>query len=466
MQPDKNINRRSAGQLIISAAAAASLAPVAVASQPFGKDKDKKKQPSKDAKPVSIDVTKLLVADKRSDWTLKGEINVNSWVRPPQGKTEQYEIHELEFDSASVVFPVLRGSGSHRSYDGELKSKLQFNEAVIAEQPAELVDRFPCGTRLGRWDMKSPDGAKFRGRSMKLEVDISMACWRTKFDEKAASQVPWPTKWGSVAASTFTDLQHVGKTNLVDHTTEGIQALVRQWCGGKDPKSVAPVPLAKWLASNVLEYVQPNGEGLTFADNGMLEGMDLRGSERTLADKQGTDQDITCALAAVYRAAGLPARTVIGFDVVDDKGGRDSFLKRRRDVPAFRSWVEFCLYDETTRKEAWIPVDITRQRKSSSRVLRNLDAWRFFGQNDELDMVCPFAFQFHPPTTVIAHGSVSFWGWITFGTQQPKAEQYLRFNAMSTPKTKNTDRNRLQHDQQQNQPATNTPQTTTPTRRK
>ncbi len=61
-------------------------------------------------------------------------------------------------------------------------------------------------------------------------------------------------------------------------------------------------------------------------------------------------------------------------------------------MPAFRSWVEFCLIDEKTQKEVWIPVDVNRQRKKSSRILNNMKSWQFFGTNDELDMVCPFAF--------------------------------------------------------------------------
>jgi hypothetical protein len=461
MHEERKISRRTAGGLILSAAAAASLTPVTVGAQPVrsrDKDKDKDKQQTEDkskkgAAPT-LDYTRLVKVDKAHDWTLKGEINVNAWVESPRAKDQQYVVHELVFDSAAVVFPILKGSASHRAFDGELKSKLQFNDAIISEKPDELVDRgFPCGTRLGRWDMKSPSGKQFRGRNMKLEVEISMSSWRTVFEEEAAGHVPWPTgNWDGVAASTFTDLQRVGDINLVDHTTEGIQTLVRGWCGGKDPKGVAPVPLAKWLASNVLEYVQPSGNGLNFAKNGMLEGMELKGSELTLADRRGSDQDITCALAAVYRAAGLPSRTVIGFDVSDDKGDDGTFLKRRRDVPAFRSWVEFCLYDEKTRREVWVPVDITRQRRKSSRAVRNMDVWSYFGSNDELDTVCPIAFQFHPPTSVVAHGSVCFWGWITFGTEQPKAQQHVRFDAMSTARTTSTEKNRRLQDEQQSQP--------------
>jgi hypothetical protein len=453
MQHDHPIDRRRAGQIMLSAAALASLPSVSLA-QPLGKkDKDKedknKKQPTntrQPAAPPAVDITRLMTIDNSKDWTLQGEVNLNAWVEAPRNKDQNYTVHEFVFDSGSVVFPVLRGSASHKVYDQELKSKLRFNDAVISEAPGELVDRgYPCGTRLGRWDLVPPDGKQFRGRSVKLDVDISMTCYRTKFNEELANNVPWPQRWGPVGQTTFTDLQRVGDVSLIDHTSEGIQSLVRQWCNDKDPKSQPPVVLAKWLASNVLEYIQPSGEGLRFSDKGMLEGFDLQGSEKTLATKRGTDQDIVCALAAVYRAAGIPARIVIGFDVVDDKGGKESFLKRQRDVASFRSWVEFSLYDESTRKEIWIPVDVTRQRKKSSRVIRNQKAWQFFGNNDELDWVCPIAFQFHPPTSVIAHGSVCFWGWVTVSRdaqEPPRAEQHLRFNSISTPRTKNTDKNR------------------------
>ncbi len=97
---------------------------------------------------------------------------------------------------------------------------------------------------------------------MKLEVDISMTSWRTEFDEELASQVPWPSGgWGPVGASTFTDLQRVGNITLVDHTSEGIQGLVRQWCEKKDPKLIPPVVLAKFLASNVLSTSRPAATG-------------------------------------------------------------------------------------------------------------------------------------------------------------------------------------------------------------
>lgn len=451
MQHEHPIDRRRAGQIMLTAAALASLPKVSL-GQPLGKkdkdkDADKKKQPAAGgpAQP-KIDMLRLMSLDNAKDWTLQGEVSVDAWVEAPRSKDQNYTVHEFAFDSGAVVFPVLRGSSAHKVYDQELKSKLRFNDTVLSEAPGELVDSgFPCGTRLGRWDLVPPDGKSFRGRSVRLNVDISMTCYRTKFDEKTAENVPWPQRWGSVGQTTFTDLQRVGDITLIDHTTEGVQELVRQWCGGKDPKTVAPVPLAKWLASNVLEYIQPTGGGLKFSDTGMLEGFDLQGSEKTLATKRGTDQDVVCALAAVYRAAGLPCRIVIGFDAADDKGEKDSFLKRQRDVASFRSWVEFSLYDEATRKEIWIPVDVTRQRKKSSRVVKNMKAWQFFGNNDELDWVCPIAFQFHPPTSVISHGSVCFWGWVTVSRtpgEVPKAVQHLRFNSISTPRTKNTDKNR------------------------
>lgn len=448
MNPE-NLNRRQVGQILLSAAAVAYLSPGAIA-QPFDK---KKKEPAKPAgnQPTGpqIDFTRILRVGKTHDWTLRAEVNVSAYVQKPINiKQQMPEVKEFDFTSAAVIFPLMKTSSCSRSYDQELKSKVLWDERLLVDRPAEMLDTYPSGTRLGRWDLKAPEGMRLHGRRMQLEVEMSLTSWRTEFDERLAELVPWPSaNWGPVAASTFTDLQRVGNLVLIDHNAEVAQDLVKRWCSNQDPKSIGPVVLAKWLAGNVLEYIQPSGSGLNFADNALLEGVDLQGSTKTLQDRRGTDQDITCALAAIYRAAGLPARVVIGFDVADDKGGRDSFLKRRRDVPAFRSWVEFCLYDEHTRREVWVPVDITRQRKKSSRILNNPTAWRYFGDNDEFDTVCPFAFQFHPPTTVLAHGSVSFWGWFTL-PEAPKATQYLRFDAFTTPKTANTERDRRQYDAQ------------------
>lgn len=142
---------------------------------------------------------------------------------------------------------------------------------------------------------------------------------------------------------------------------------------------------------------------------------------------------MTVLLAAVYRAAGLPARTVIGFDV-SAKKDRDGFLDKGKSGPQkLRAWVEFCLYDEAAQREVWVPVDVVRMRQSSSRAPALNRPWKFFGTHDELENVIPIAFQYHPPTTVVAHGAFGLWGWLTT-PEIPLVKQHLRLDAITTPK--------------------------------
>jgi hypothetical protein len=463
-----DISRRQAGAIMLSGAAIvallstpgarASLVPQPAGGRPRAPGKSK---PDKQPGPTPVgEFEKLLIKGKTHDWTLKVVVNVQAFVeRDSKGMPV---VHDLSFDSAAVVFPLLKSSSWHKIYTNEVKGTLKLNDIIrdtfdgsSPDRDTRLEDKYPCGTRLARWTLKNESG-----REVELEVNIPCTCWQTIFDEARAEKVPWPATWPAVPMSTFQDVQPVtqagnrGNVTLIDHMHPEVRELVTKWSEGKDPKTVNPVPLAKFYASQVLEMIQPSGDGLNFHDTGQLEGLTLQGSTATIQQKRGTDHDIACVLAAVYRAAGLPARIVIGYDVRDQKGDdKASFLARKRSsVPAFRSLVEFCLYDETEKKELWVPVDINRQRKVSSRAPSD-GSWRFFGDHDELDQVVPFAFQYHPPTSVMAHGSISFWGWLTLPEAQV-AKQFLRFNAMTTAKSATTkqDREKAEQDEKNKPP--------------
>jgi hypothetical protein len=119
---------------------------------------------------------------------------------------------------------------------------------------------------------------------------------------------------------------------------------------------------------------------------------------------------------------------VIGYDVGDGDG---RFLDRGRKANKLRSWVEFCLYDEARNTINWVPVDIIQLRKRSSRPQAFNRPWEYFGTNNDLEMVVPFAFQFHPPTDVAAYGNPLFWGWFVTPTAPKQAEQALTLSATS-----------------------------------
>lgn len=372
---------------------------------------------------------KVITARQSQDWTLKVHVHLAAYQTDPNklGKPgyKELQVIPLKFDTAAVVFPVPYSSASHTTNSDGIRGTLLFDDRPV-DKEFDFADNYAGGTRLARWEMLNK-----QGRQVDLNIEIPMTCFETIFDEKLAEKAIWPVGgvWPGEAASTF------GPQLGVDYESPVIAAKLSEWTKGKDAKTLKPVVLAKFLALRVLEAIQPSGLGLVSDRNGQLEGFALQGASRTLELGRGSEHDIACLLCAVYRAAGLPARTVIGYDVKATPGQEDTVFRRNDDDNEdLRSWVEFYLFDAAANKGIWVPVDVARARQSSSRATALDKPMRYFGTNDELDDVLPVAFQYHPPTTVVAHGSPAFWGWLTTPRLQQGASQFIRFQAMNTPK--------------------------------
>jgi hypothetical protein len=111
----------------------------------------------------------------------------------------------------------------------------------------------------------------------------------------------------------------------------------------------------------------------------------------------------------MYRKCGLPARVVIGLDKREEEK-EDEGKSKLKSKP--RAWVEFCLFDEAKNTVNWVPVDPVRLRKATPTPPKLETPWKYFGTHDELRGIMPFAFHFHPPTSVRSYGSPGFWGWL------------------------------------------------------
>lgn len=376
-------------------------------------------------KPESV-LDRAMKRVKEDDRTLRINLQVNAYQQKSNRRDEMPRITKFNFASGVVVFPVLESSGTHEVWTERVKSECKIDDRVV-DDSVELLTGYPAGTRLGRWDL----GKVENGAEMSLELELPCTSWETEFDEELLAKFPWPKgSWPEEAASTFKP--QVG----IDYGDPVIQKLVSGWTEGKSAKGVPPVTLAKFFAAQVLELVKPSGEGTEAHSTGQFSGIKLQRASVSARDGRCSFHDVPLLLAAVYRAAGLPARTVIGWDVSESKGDSKNFLDKGSKGGRLRSWVEFCLYDEAAQKALWVPVDIMAQRGSSSTKAPKLDRkWKFFGNNEDSNDIIPFAFQHHPPTTVASHGddySYGFWGWMVI-PEPPEATQYLRFTAFTTP---------------------------------
>ena len=358
--------------------------------------------------------------------------NVGSPTRGPGAGTPgqtPVTIIPFNFETAAIVFPVPPSTAASEMPEGSVTARIRMDGTSLPAKPAWIPD-LPCGAKYGRWDLNT-----FKGRAIDLEFETVQTCWEIVFDEGAANKAVWPTanKWSADARSAW-DAQ-LG----IEPGLPSVREALAKWCGGKPPQSVPPVQLAKFLASRVLESIQPSGDGLVSSRTGLLQGFSLKGHDAVLKDGRGSEHDIAALLCALYRAAGLPARIIIGFDV-SESDPQTAGLAHHGDG-AVRTWVEFCVEDETvpaangSPTRLWIPVDVARQRKTSTKAPPLDRPWKYFGSNDQTDSMIPLAFHFHPPLSgAVAHGSPLLWGWMTTPEAQP-AEQSIRFLAGQPSKT-------------------------------
>lgn len=387
-----------------------------------------------------------IVRDHPRDVILRMHLHVNSdnptqksYFRDPfTGKTAELpKITPFEFTTLSVLWPAIPGSASSDQAPNTLTGKLLLNDQVVSTQPT-LLEGYPGGVQFARFDTGDSQ-EKRECRQVDLFVENPMRIYRTTFDEVAAFKVPWPTgPWPKDVQSLMapqlfleTGLDVTGAARAYDDklVTEALDRFLKR-AKISEPKGVTPVALAKVLTAAVWETIQISGQGQASKDRtGEFAGLTLNPPAEALKAGRANEHEAAALLATIFRKAGLPARVVIGWEAGT---GEARFLSKSSTRNRIRTWVEFCLFDEAKNTVNWVPVDVSRLRRTGSRAQALDRPWNYFGSHDELDGVLPFAFQFFPPTDVSSYGYPAFWGW--FATPKPpsQAEQALTFDAAAS----------------------------------
>ncbi len=395
-----------------------------------------------------------IVREKPRDWTL----TVNVTVRPDRSypgttalRNQLPPMSSFRFDTLSMVFPLPAETSAAVPDPSSLRGKLTLNDQVAVDSKGNpvfpmLLDKqvsgelYHSGTRLMKFGLDRPTDC----REIAMEFAIEYRCWETRLDEAAAMQVDWPqgevpaVVSATMAPQIFIDYARTrgdGGPVTSEFDRRALDAMVNHYTGG-NPKGARPLAAAKWIAGKIAEDFQVSGDGLQFINTGELQGFNLQGVPLTIQNRRGSEFDVTSVAVAAFRGAGLPARLLIGYDLGQDDKRPDDFLggEKRRGA-RLRCWAEFGLYDERARTLTWIPVDVVRMRKSSSKMGPIDRPWQYFGNHDELGRIVPLAFGFHPPTTVESYGAPGLWGWLMTPQPPDTAYQAIRFRATSTAKT-------------------------------
>ena len=313
--------------------------------------------------------------------------------------------YDFNLENAPLVFPVVPDGGYHTVNLKKLKTTLELDDIAVLDQ-FELLPTTQLESRLGRFNIP-----KFKGNQIEFILDELVTCYGAKVDEKRLRAIPWGETWPPEVASALQPQMYVESTN------ESIVKLMNEWTKGK-PKSAPPFVLGKELVRRTVGYFRPNGQDLVHDSNLDLAGFEINGAAHAAKTGRGPSHDGICLFVAVCRAAGLPARPVIGLDV-----------REKREKPL--SWAEFYV-----PSAGWIAVDFRELYSAPGRTHDIDQPWPGVGTNDDLNLLVPIAYHYHPPAMVRAagrEGKPLLWGWQPVPYVVP-ADQTLRFTVMKAPK--------------------------------
>lgn len=417
---EKNRERRRAHEMLALAACAM------LAVGPMMGQGSRRQKPAENTPVLTRDAATM------RDWTVRVEIGLSGLTaHRTDARQTRPATSAMVLNRAQILYPLLPDTSTSISQEHRLEAFARVEGKVLDDTPR--IERGYQGlSSIAILDIPDIDSTR-----LNIQFEISMTAFETKIDEARAREHPWP------AADWSPELLLCMEPQLfVECQDEAVLALVKKWTRG-NPRGVGPYTLAKMLAAEAIDHInftEPNlesGAGALVDRIGTTRvvaytsGYRVFGAAWAAREGVGSKHDLPCLYAAVLRAAGLPARLVIGYDI-------DESEKNRQSKPVLRSWVEFFLPrlpaqgPITPNDGEWIPVDISRQKDFSSRAPSLSQPWVYFGNNNELDRVCPLAFHWLPPTVCTNAGPAAIWGWVP-DPANPGVTQELKFWARPTP---------------------------------
>lgn len=237
----------------------------------------------------------------------------------------------------------------------------------------------------------------FAGQSIRWQTRFLVECFDVATDESRAAAITWPRQWPE-------SLERFRRPEpLIESDAAPVQAFVERTSGGR-LREVPPYLAAKDLVRAAVDGVRNVvGNGLVREGFAAINGIDVNGCLPLLATGNGTPADIVCLAVAALRAAGIPARPVLGVVRYDDP--KRKLLISKGNGPWV--WGEFWLPEA-----GWIPFDPVIMRRQSLRTLDVRARWKGFASPAGMQDLVPMAWSFMPPPPFVVTGWPAMW-WST-----------------------------------------------------
>jgi transglutaminase-like putative cysteine protease len=338
--------------------------------------------------------------------------------RPPIGPLKRYEpkVFDLTFgagvstlqqrnaldkfnyrlENAPIVMPIVFLGAYSKVQSESVKAQLWL-ESREADPHLELKSGFPHNTHLATLSVE-----QFVGQSVRWQVAYRLQVWSSRIDDEQAAKIAWPKEWPKEVQDGLQPQTYIQSDDPV--FAEEVQKISQ----GK-LRLVPPYLAAKDLIRHCVNSIQISGSANIRDEFKILRGMNVEGARQAAERKIGSPHDLVCVCVAMLRAAGIPARPVIGV------------RKNEHDKGEFVSWAEFYLPEA-----GWVPFDPIEMR---GKAVRNLDvrkAWPEFGTMKDLNERIPLAYHFLPPASVESPRNPAVWGWDPRPGRDAGSEQHIQ----------------------------------------
>jgi hypothetical protein len=204
------------------------------------------------------------------------------------------------------------------------------------------------------------------------QIHFTEMAYASKLDDEAASLIAWNDDWAEEVSFYLQPSLYLRSNDAIFSTI--VTNII-------DKQKMTPHIAAKKIIRYCLQNTNSNG---LFANNKgrVTTGLIVRGAKYALTSKaQVSATDELCSCIATLRAAGIPARPIIGITTVNAFG-------KRLSQPSFVVWGEYALAGS-----GWVPFNAKRMRNTVNN-LKLTEPWDALGTWETLNRHIPIAINF------------------------------------------------------------------------
>lgn len=332
--------------------------------------------------------------------------------------TTKGESTPIMLDQTAFIFPIIPlSTWSQTDLDSIRMDLRNDTNAVAPSAPMRLDRTAPDGTALAIM----PAGS-VRGQTVRCTLTQTVTVWRSELDDAAAVKVAWPSEWPAEAKP------WLGPDWLIESDDQRFKDFVEKTSQGKLRYTPVFVAAKELLRATINVFRGVDGNGVAVGEQGRVQGLRVDGALYSMQQGHGTAVDLVCACVAVLRAAGIPARPVIGVNEAPTNSNRTVRT-------TYVVWGEFFLPGS-----GWVPFDPDMMRGSHAMSASPDRAWTGVGRIKDLNTRVPLAYSLRPRNRgTVPTRYLGAWAWSGQG-QIPTSSmrEYVSFQMVTTPVGRNS----------------------------